>query len=134
MLENHNIYDANNDKDHDETECIRVAVFTYDLNLREVEPVIVQVTFVVLRKKSLLFLAAYARIYKSLANSVVLNNKKSYWEKPSAIDELSTFSNDLTKIVRVIITTVKCIKWRGKDVQVTVLDKGHKQITGRSLR
>ena len=73
-------------------------------------------------------------IHNSPANALVLSNKDScYWRKPSGLQDLKAFPNDLIKIVSVIKITVKCGKWLDKEVRVTVVEDGHRSIIGRDL-
>ena len=63
----------------------------------------------------------------------MLSKKDSYWTNQSGLQDLKPFSNDLSKIVTVINTPVKCSDWLAKDVRVTVVEDGHRLIMGRHL-
>ena len=76
--------------------------------MREVEPVNVQVQFGNTETKALVDCGSVGTIiHKILANAMALSNKKNHWKKPSGLQDLKTFSNDLTKIVDFINNTVK---------------------------
>ena len=47
--------------------------------------------------------------------------------------KLKTFSNDLIKTIRVIKTSVKFNDWVATNVNVTVVEDGHRPIIGRDL-
>ena len=64
---------------------------------------------------------------------MILNSNESYWTKPSAFQDLKTFSIELIKTIGVINTTVKRNKWIATNVSVTVEEDGHKPILGRDL-
>ena len=72
-------------------------------------------------------------INRSLANAVVLNSQKSFWvQSPENID-IKTFSNEFIKTIGVINTSVKCKDWAAKNVNVTVVEDGHRPTIGRIL-
>ena len=58
--------------------------------------------------------------------------KESFWVQSPEMQELKTFSNDLFKTLRVIKTCV-CNDWVATDVNVTVVEDGHRPIIGRDL-
>ena len=64
-------------------------------------------------------------INKSLANTVVLNSKESYWVQSADFHDLKTFSNELIKTIGVINTTVKCNDWAPANVNVRVVEDSH---------
>ena len=72
-------------------------------------------------------------INRSLANAVVLNSQKNFWEQSPENHDLKTFSNELIKTIGVINTSVKCNEWAAKNVNVTVVEGGHRPIIGRDL-
>ena len=49
------------------------------------------------------------------------------------MNKLKTFSNDLIKTLGVIKTSVKYNDWVATDVNVTVVEDGHRPIIGRDL-
>ena len=72
-------------------------------------------------------------INKNLATTVVSGCKESFWLQSPEMHDLKTFSNDLIKIIGVIKTSIKCNNWVASEVDVTVVDDGHKPIIGRDL-
>ena len=123
MLQKHNIYGANYDSDYDYLENNWVAVITNDRNLRELERVKMQLQFGNIDTKALVDSGSVCKIcYKNLANAVVLSNKDKYWTKPSELQDLKTFLNDLIMIIGVFNITAKCNDWLAKDAKVTVVE------------
>ena len=72
-------------------------------------------------------------VNKSLADKVVSECKDSYWIQSAEIHDLKTFSNDIIKIVGIIKTSIRCNDWIATDVDVTVVEDGHRPIIGRDL-
>ena len=72
-------------------------------------------------------------VNKSLADKVVSESKDSYWIQSPEIHDLKTFSNDIIKIIGIIKTSIKCNDWIATDVDVTVVEDGHRPIIGRDL-
>ena len=64
---------------------------------------------------------------------MLMNNKDSYWRKPSGLQDLRTFPNDIIKITGVINITVKCNYWLAKDVMKTVVEDGRRPIIASDL-
>ena len=62
-----------------------------------------------------------------------MNNKDSQLTKPLGLQDLGTFSNDIIKLISVIITTVKCNDWQAKVVEITVIEDGRRPIISRDL-
>ena len=72
-------------------------------------------------------------INKSLANAVVSACKEIHWVQSPEIHDMKTFSNDIIKISGVVNTSIKCNDWIATGVDVTVVEDGHRPITGRDL-
>ena len=72
-------------------------------------------------------------IPKNLSNAVVVNNKDSYGRKPSGLQGLKTFSNDIIKTVGVIYNIVKSNDWLAEDSKVTVEEVCRRPTIGRDL-
>ena len=72
-------------------------------------------------------------INKSLENSAVMNSEESYRTQQLAFQDLKTFSNELIKIIDVINSTVKCNDCLATILNATVVEDGHRPISGRGL-
>ena len=70
---------------------------------------------------------------RSLANAVLLNSQESFWVQSRETLELKTFSNELIRTIVVITRSVKCNDWAAENVNVTVVEGGHRRIIGRDL-
>ena len=133
LLQKHSFYDANYDSDYDDFygNCV-ATISTHDIS--EVEPVNVNICIGNNSIKALLDSKSFCTIInKSLANAVVSDCKKSFWVQSPEIHELKIFSNDLIKTLGVIKISIKCNDWVATDVNVTVVEDGHKPIIGRDL-
>ena len=62
-----------------------------------------------------------------------MNGQESFWVQSPETQELKTFSNELSMTIGVIDTSVRCIDWAAVDVNVTVVEDGHRPIIGRDL-
>ena len=62
-----------------------------------------------------------------------MNSKESYWTQPPASQDLKTFSNELIETIGVINTTVKWNNWLATNVNITIVEDGHRPIIGRDL-
>ena len=71
-------------------------------------------------------------INKIHANTVVSKCKGSFWVQSPEIHDLKTFLMTI-KIIGVIKTSIKCNDWVVTDVNVTVVEDGHRPIIGRDL-
>ena len=72
-------------------------------------------------------------INKSLAIAVVLDINESYWVQTPQFQDLKIFSKELNKTVGVINTTVRCKDWIVTNLNVTVVEDGHRPIIDRNL-
>ena len=134
LLQQKSIYDANYDSDYDDYDDNCVAAISYNTDAREVEPVNLDIRVGNTSTKALVDSGSVCTIInKSLADKVVLECKNSYWIQSPEIHDLKTFSNDIIKIKGIIKTSIKCNDWIASDVDVTVVEDGHRPIIGRDL-
>ena len=134
LLQYDSIYDANYDSDYDDYKDNCVATIAYKSETRELEPVNFDICVGNTETKTLVDLGSVSTIInKSLANTVVSECDKSYWVETPETHDLKTFSNDIIKIIGVINTSIKCNDWNATNVDVTVLEDGHRPIIGRDI-
>ena len=134
LLQQKSIYDANYDSDYDDYDDNCVAAISYNTDTREVEPVNLDIRVGNTSTKALVDSRSVCKIVnKSLADKVVSECKDSYWIQSPEIHDLKTFSNDIIKIIGIIKTSIKCNDWIATDVDVTVVEDGHRPIIGRDL-
>ena len=134
LLQQKSIYDANYDSDYDDYDDNCVAAISYNTDTREVEPVNLDIRVGNTSTKALVDSGSVCTIVnKSLADKVVSECKDSYWIQSPEIHDLKTFSNDIIKIIGIIKTSIKCNDWIATDVDVTVVEDGHRPIIGRDL-
>ena len=134
LLQKQGIYDANYDSDYDDYDDNCVAAISINSDSREVEPVNLDICIGNTKTKALVDSGSVCTvIIKSLATTVVSECKKSYWVQSPEMHDLETFSNDLIKIIGVIKTSIKCNDWVATDVDVTIVEDGHRPIIGRDL-
>ena len=134
LLQKHSIYDANYDSDYDNFDDNCVATISTNDNIREVEPVNVNICIGNTNTKILVDSGSVCTIINdSLVNAVVSDCQESFWVQSPEMHELKTFSNDLIKTVGVIKTSVKCNDWVATDVNETDVEDGHRPIIGRYL-
>ena len=134
LLQQKSIYDANYDSDYDDYDDNCVAAISYNTDAREVEPVNLDIRVGNTSTEALVDSGSVCTIVnKSLADKVVLECKDSYWIQSPEIHDLKTFSNDIIKIKGIIKTSIKCNDWIASDVDVTVVEDGHRPIIGRDL-
>ena len=132
LLQQKSIYDANYDSDYDDYDDNCVAAISYKTDAREVEPVNLDIRVGNTSTKALVDSGSVCTIVnKSLADKVVSEGKDSYWIQSPEIHDLKTFSKDIIKIVGIIKTSIKCNDWIAIDVDVTVVEDGHRSIIGR---
>ena len=72
-------------------------------------------------------------INRSLANAVVLNSQEIFCAQSPENLDLKTFFNELIKTIGVINTSVKCNDWAAENVNITVVENGHRPIIGQDL-
>ena len=131
MLKQHNIYNANYHSDCGHTEDNCVALIASNQNLLTLKPINIKVHFGnVKTKTSVNSGSVFTIIHKSSANALVMDYKNGYWVKPSTLRNSKTFSNDIIKIIGVIVNIVKCNDWTARDVKVTVVEDKHRPIIG----
>ena len=134
FLQQKSIYDANYDSDYDDYDDNCVAAISYKTDTREVEPVNLDIRVGNTSTKALVDSGSVCTIdNKSLADKVVSECKDSYWIQSPEIHDLKTFSNDIIKIIGIIKTSIKCNDWIATDVDVTVVEDGHRPIIGRDF-
>ena len=134
MLHRQSTYDANYDSDYDEFEDNCVAVISDGDNIREVEPFNMQIRIKNTETKALVDLGSVCTIInRSLANAVVLNSQESFLEQSPENLDLKTFFNELIKTIGVINTSVKSNDWAAENVNITVVEDGHRPIIGQDL-
>ena len=127
-------YDANYDSDYDDYDDNCVAAISIQTDVREVEPVNLEICVGNTKTRALVDSGSVCTIVnKSLADAVVSECNESYWVQSPEIHDLKTFSNDIIKIVGVINTSIKCNDWIATGVDVTVVEDGHRPIIGRDL-
>ena len=68
-----------------------------------------------------------------VANAVVSDCQESFWIQSHVMQELKTFSNDLIKTIGVIKTSIKYNDCVAANVNVTVVQDGHRPIIGRGF-
>ena len=133
-LQYHNIYDANYDSDYDDDNDNCVATIAYKSETRELEPVNLDICVGNIGTKALVDSGSVCTIInKSLANTVVSECDKSYWVQSPEMHDLKIFSNDIIKIIGVKNTSIKCNDWTATNVDVTVVEDGHRPIIGRDI-
>ena len=134
LLQQQSIYDANHDSDYDDFDANCVAAISIQINVREVEPVNLEICVGNTKTKALVDSGSvFTIVNKSLADTVVSECNESYWVQSPKIHDLKTFSNDIIKIVGVINTSIECNDWIATGVDVTVVEDGHRPIIGRDL-
>ena len=134
LLQKQGIYDANYDSDYDDYDGNYVAAISINSDTREVEPVNLDVCIGNTKTKALVDLGSVCTIInESLATTVVSECKESYSVQSPEMHDLKIFSNDLIKIIGVIKISIKCNDWVATDVDVTVVEDGHRRIIGRDL-
>ena len=134
ILLQQSIYDANYDSDYDDFDDNCVAAISIQNNIREVEPVNLEICVGNTKTKALVDSGSVCTIInKSLADTVVSEFNESYWVQSPKIHDLKTFSNDIIKIVGVINTSIECNDWIATGIDVTVVEDGHRPIIGRDL-
>ena len=134
LLQQQSIYDANYDSDYDDFDDNCVAAISIQNNVREVEPVNLEICVGNTKTKALVDSGSVCTIVnKSLADTVVSECNESYWVQSPKIHDLKNFSNDIIKIVGVIKTSIECNDWIATGVDVTVVEDGHRPIIGRDL-
>ena len=134
LMQHQSIYDANYDSDYDDYDDNCVAAISIKTDIREVEPVNLDICVGNTKTKALVDSGSVCSIVnKSLADAVVSWCSESYWIESPNIQDLKTFSNDIIKIVGVINTSIKCNDWKATGVDVTVVKDGHRPIIGRDL-
>ena len=107
LLQKHSIYDAIYDSDYDDFDDNCVATISTNHNIREVEPVNVNVCIGNTNTKALVVSGSVCTIInKSHANAVVSACQENFWVQSPEMQELKIFSNDLIKTVEVIKTSV----------------------------
>ena len=128
------IYDANYDSDYDDFDDICVATISTNDNIREVEPVNVNICIGNTNTKALVNSGSVCTIInRSLTKAVVSDFQESFWLQSPKMHELKTFSNDLIKAIGVIKTSVKCNNWVATDVNVTVVEDSRRPKIGRDI-
>ena len=134
LLQQQSIYDANYDSDYDDFDDNCIAAISIQNNVREVEPVNLEICVGNTKTKELVDSRSVCTIVnKSLADTVVSECNESYWVQSPNIHDLKTFFNDIIKIVGVINTSIECNDWIATGVDVTVVEDGHRPIIGRHL-
>ena len=134
LLQQQSIYDANYDSDYDDFDDNCLAAISIQNNVREVEPVNLEICVGNKKSKALVDSGSVCTIVnKSLADTVVSEYNESYWVQSPKIHGLKTFSNAIIKIVGVINTSIECNDWIATGVDVTVVEDGHRPIIGRDL-
>ena len=134
MFQKQSIYDANYDSDYDDYNDNCIATISINNDTREVEPVNLDICIGNTKTKALVDSASVCTITnESLANTVVSECKGSFLVQSPETHELKTFSNDLIRLNAVIKTSIKCNDWVATDVNVTVVEDGHRPIIGRDL-
>ena len=120
--------------DYDDFDDNCVATISTNDKIREVEPVNVNICIGNTNTKASVDLGSVCTINnKTLANAVVSGCEESFWVQSPEMHELKTFSNDLFQTIKVIKTSVKFNDWVATDVNITVIEDGHRPIIGRNL-
>ena len=100
LLQKHSIYNANYDSDYDNFDDNCVATISTNDNIREVEPVNVNICIGNTNTKALVDSGSVCTIINdSLVNAEVSDCQESFWVQSPEMHELKTFSNDLIKTV-----------------------------------
>ena len=134
MMQRHSIYETNYDSVYDAFDDNCVAVISVIDSIRELEPLKILIGFGNTESKALVdSRSVFTIIYKNLANAVVLNIQESYGVQSPENFNLKTFSKELIKTIGVINTSVNCNDWAAENVNVTVIEDGHRTIIGRDL-
>ena len=133
-FQRHSIYDANYDSEYGEFDDNCVATISNSDNIREVEPVNVNICTKNTETKALVDSGSICIIIKrSLANAVVLNIQENFWVQSPENHEPKTFSNELIKTIGVINTSEKFNDWAALNINGTVVEDGHRPIMGRDF-
>ena len=121
FLQQQVIYDANYDSDYDDFDDNCVAAISIQNNVREVEPVNLEICVGNPITKALVDSGSVCTtVNKSLADTVVSECKESYWVQSPEIHDLKIFSNDIIKIVCVIKTSIKFNDWIATGVDANI--------------
>ena len=108
LLQKHSIYDANYDSDYDDFDDKCHATISKNDNIRELEPVNVNICIGNRSTKALVDSGSICTIInKSFANAVVSDCQESFWVQSLEMHEIKTFSKGLIKTLGVIKTSVK---------------------------
>ena len=92
LLQKHSIYDANYDSDYDDFDDNCVATISTNENIREVEPVNVNIYIGNNSTKALVVPGSVCTIInKNLVNAVVSDCKESFWVQSPEMNKLKTF-------------------------------------------
>ena len=92
LLQKHSFYDVSYDSDYDDFDDNCVATISTIDNIREVEPVNVNICIGNIKTKALVDSGSvHTIINKSFANAVVSDCKESFWVQSPEIHELKTF-------------------------------------------
>ena len=134
LFQKQSTYGANYDLDYDDYNDNCIATISMNNDTRVVEPVNLDICIGNIKTKAFVDSGSVcAIINKSLANTVVSECKGNFWVQSPEMNDLKTFSNDLTKIFGVVKTSIKCKNWVATDVNVTVVEDGHRLIIERDL-
>ena len=134
LLQKQGIYDAHYDSCYDDYDDNCVAAISINSDTREVEPVNLDTCIGNTKTKALVDSGSVCTIInKSFATTVVSECKESYWVESPEMQDLNTLSNELIKIIGKIKTSIKCNDCVATDVDVTVVEDGHRPIIGRDL-
>ena len=134
MFQRHSIYDANYDSDYGEFGDNCVAVISDSDNIREVEPVNMQIRISNTETKALVDSGSVCTVInRNLAKAVVLNRQESFWVQSQENHYLTIFSNEIIKAIGVVNTSVKCSDWAAVNVNTKVVEDGHRSIVARDL-
>ena len=134
MMQKHSIYDANYDSDYDYFEDNCVTIVSDSDSIREAEPVSMLIQIGNTETNALVDSGSVCTVIrKSIAIAVVLDINESYWVQTPQFQDLKIFSKELNKTIGVINTTVRCKDWIVTNVNVTVVEDGHRPIIDRNL-
>ena len=113
---------------------INVAVISDSDNIREVEPVNVNIRIGNTEMEALVDSGSVCTIInRILANAVVLISQESFWVQSPENHDLKSFSDELIETIVVINTSMKCNDCAAVNFNVTVVEDGHRPIIGRDL-
>ena len=121
------LYDSNYDSDSDDY----VAVISSD-SVHQLEPLNVEVQLGEIRALAMIDSGSAVNILtETLADQIIRTTKSAKWTDTKERRNLKTFSNESTKVLGHLETTVTYNQWKDRAAMLTVVEDGHRNIIGR---